>query len=299
MRWLLGSGSFSDVFLVEMASSSSGKTQAALKRLHDSMLDNLDSRSKVAAEVLQYELRILTQIPRHENIIRLQGVSKGFWDEPKEGFLLFELLSETLHTRIFRWQQSLRFAKERVNWWKRRALCREVEVREQLSRIRHTAVGIARALEFLHAHNILYRDLKPTNIGFTSEGNVKLFDFGLARLIDDPDKDRRLTWGAGTPRYMAPECATSQQYGFPADVYSFGMLLWEISTLQRPFAFASTLEVLQRLVVSSRPSLRKITSKTVKELLKACWSPTPDARPTMGLVRRQLEHHCQLRSSEE
>jgi serine/threonine protein kinase len=103
------------------------------------------------------------------------------------------------------------------------------------------ALQIAAGLKYLHSHNIIFRDLKPANIGFDVRGDVKLFDFGLARIMPDdgcPYTDTFFMSGAGSPRYMAPECLTfGESYNMKADIYSFAIILWEMLSASQPYAF--------------------------------------------------------------
>jgi serine/threonine protein kinase len=155
-------------------------------------------------------------------------------------------------------------------------------------------LGIAHALKHLHKHNIVYRDLKPANVGFGYNGHIKLFDLGLARThvpLQEPHRVRRLTGNAGTARYMAPEVALHEDYSFPADVHSYAILLWEICTLEKPYGNFSSMDQLKENAVQSqrRPNRRKICSPIIRELLKACWDPDPRVRPTFALIVQQVE----------
>jgi serine/threonine protein kinase len=139
-------------------------------------------------------------------------------------------------------------------------------------------------------------DLKPTNIGFDEDDHVKIFDFGLAREFseDSPMPTTRLmTGGAGTPRYMAPEVtAMSDTYGFPADVYSFTILLWQIVTSKTPYAdILSPAELAVKVVKESkRPSLSQIDfSDSLKSLVESGWSVDPTKRPTFSVICEELE----------
>eukprot|EP00568_Trieres_chinensis_P009063 CAMPEP_0183314746 /NCGR_PEP_ID=MMETSP0160_2-20130417/49439_1 /TAXON_ID=2839 ORGANISM="Odontella Sinensis, Strain Grunow 1884" /NCGR_SAMPLE_ID=MMETSP0160_2 /ASSEMBLY_ACC=CAM_ASM_000250 /LENGTH=93 /DNA_ID=CAMNT_0025480145 /DNA_START=1 /DNA_END=279 /DNA_ORIENTATION=- len=89
-------------------------------------------------------------------------------------------------------------------------------------------------MEYLHENRIVFRDLKPQNIGFDDKNKVKIFDFGIARKLD-PGDEKHPTGNTGTLRYMAPEVAKCKNYGLEVDVYSFGMLLWEICKWKKPF----------------------------------------------------------------
>lgn len=83
-------------------------------------------------------------------------------------------------------------------------------------------------------NSIIYRDVKPDNIGFDVRGEIKVFDFdmGLAKELQDSERNKdgtyNLTGFTGSIRYMAPEVAKSQPYNLSADVYSYGMLLWHV-----------------------------------------------------------------------
>ena len=97
------------------------------------------------------------------------------------------------------------------------------------------AAEIAAGFAYLHRKNILYRDTKPQNIGLDHNGHAKIFDLGLAKELHDGDR-RKHTGNCGTKRYMSPECGRFEHYGLSSDVYSFSLLLWEILSLERPFA---------------------------------------------------------------
>ena len=140
------------------------------------------------------------------------------------------------------------------------------------------------------------RDLKPSNVGFNKDGNVRLFDFGMARYLRDGDMP---TSGdqAGTYRYMAPEVmvANGWEVALPSDVYSFGVMLWELCTLHRPF---ESLTIRKRLTIPLlvhkvareewRPSLRRIHSRRVQSLIDACWAANPSVRPTFDDICVEL-----------
>lgn len=237
-----------------------------------------------------YEAEILSHLSPHPHIVSLVAISNGFLQDPTQGFLIMERVQETLKHRLARWSRNSKNAKKTscFQFVKRR---REM-LHDQRSRIELCGVGLARAFKFLHKHGIVYRDLKPANIGFGYDGLVKLFDFGLARRhVPLRDQPRRLTGDAGTARYMAPEVSLHEEYSLPADVHSYAIQLWEICTLERPYENCPSLDKLKERAVSSntRPSLRKIACPKVRELLKACWDPEPRQRPTFTVILKELE----------
>ena len=100
----------------------------------------------------------------------------------------------------------------------------------------HIALEIAKALEYIHEQKIIHRDIKPENIHITSGGTVKLMDFGIAKT-----QDLTLTrpgFTMGTPYYMAPEQVMGRDVTYLADMYSFGILLFELLTGAKPIQAA-------------------------------------------------------------
>jgi hypothetical protein len=163
---------------------------------------------------------------------------------------------------------------------------------------------IAEALVAIHARGILHRDLKPSNILLDGE-RVKVADFGLAGLVDstliseadtlDPNSplasDADLTrTGAimGTPRYMAPELAHGARAAGPsADVFSLGVVAYELLSNQRPFEVSPALERLKghpaptpRPIAEAQPDL----PRDLASLVDACLRETPEARPSAEVI---------------
>lgn len=159
-----------------------------VKRLNGEKLEARGSEED-ASKDLALEAQILLKLPKHENIISLFGLSANFWEEPLDGFLLLETLSETLHDRLNRWRSSWQgrsnFVKASLSGKRGRLLSEK----SQASRILNIGLPLARAMSFLHHHNIHYRDLKPHDVGFNSQtGELRLFDFGLTREYHEDDE---------------------------------------------------------------------------------------------------------------
>jgi serine/threonine protein kinase len=277
---IIGRGGFSTVHLVTLSTAKSPHplnwlrkdSQYALKRLNEDMSEEDSETTDSATTDLVCEAKILSQLPEHENIVRLHALSTGFWENPQQGFLVLERLKDTLHDRLSCWQRNPKFRNK------------------QQLRITQIAPSIAGAVAFLHQHRVIYRDLKPQNVGFDATGNVRLLDFGLARVYEKGET-RKLTGRTGSARYMAPEVARSQPYSFPADVHSYSILMWEVCTLQKAYANAVNVSRMLRQVAhgKERPSLERIESPAIRNLLSACWNPDPSMRPTFEHIAQDLK----------
>ena len=148
---------------------------------------------------------------------------------------------------------------------------------------------IAAALDYLHEKNIIFRDLKPENVGFDVRGDLKLFDFGLATIISpegDPYEDTYEMSGAGSPRYMSPEVLKEEpdRYNLKADVYTFSLVVWQILSLEKPYAFVQSRQELIDHVVNQggRPKIPPSWPEAIKESLSAAFDVDMANRPTMS-----------------
>lgn len=129
-----------------------------------------------------------------------------------------------------------------------------------------------------------YLDLKPDNVGFTKDGKVQLFDFGLCACVKSRMNDTdafELSGGTGSLRYMAPEVALKKPYNEKVDIYSFGIMVWQMARDRVPFEGFNRDEFFSRVVLGGeRPKLDKTWPNDFRELLISCWHNDPLKRPS-------------------
>ncbi|CAN0051791.1 unnamed protein product, partial [Ectocarpus fasciculatus] len=234
--------------------------------------------SEVALAEFETEAEVLSRI-KHPHIVRFLG--SGF--QPRR-FLVLELLdggslSHALGVRVDKDQKSWR---------------RSFNYLETLKLAR----AMAAALKYLHADwdsaiTIIHRDLKPDNIGFTSDGNIKLFDFGLCSVVKKFKRSSdtyHMTGNTGTLRYMAPEVAVGKSYNSTVDVYSFGIIVWQILKGDVPFQGMGRKAFMERVVAGGeRPRCGRSWPRPFCSLLQRCWSEDKDVRPSFEEILQELD----------
>jgi DNA-binding response OmpR family regulator len=114
---------------------------------------------------------------------------------------------------------------------------------------------IAKSLKVVHDAGIIHRDLKPPNVMLRDDGNVVLIDFGLARSLMGGDSSTRTGVLRGSPYYMSPEQAQGEVLDARTDLYSMGVMLYEMLAGKKPYLGASAIDVLQQHVMAPVPEL--------------------------------------------
>ena len=333
---VLGSGSFSKVSKVCIKGNSNcnkSNSLFALKRLKGDLLPlkltdqsckngSVKAFTKAATELAR-EAFLLSRLD-HPNIINIIGwtqnnvASYSTYRRHDAYFLVLELLQEeTLDDRIDGWNQN------DMNLQETSYMQHELKSHLQRRKIEQLTIckQIASALAYIHSRNVVYRDLKPQNIGFAraaqdSEDDVvvKLMDFGLARELPSngilppystnssqqrifrshPFKNNSsslfdMTGTVGTIRYMAPEVCLNRPYGLKCDVYSWSIVSHEILTQMKPYD-NMTPDMYQSAVCQQgvRPPTQNMPSEHAV-LLTQAWRSDPSMRLPLHRILRQLD----------
>ena len=306
---LLGRGAFSEVHEVRLVNDPE-RRKYAMKHLKFKLMSQPENFRLAAAE-LAVEAHMLASFD-HPNILKIRGWAANGVASFAEGghdsfFLILDALQETLDQRICRWETQEEVFKQNhaamhcsigfLDVWKRlsqphetvRTFMHEPAYQQLFLEKLGVCAEIACALNYLHERGVIFRDLKPNNIGFLN-GRVQLFDFGLSRELPGCDlvQPFAMSGKVGTLRYMAVEVATQQAYNVSADVFSWAMVSYEVLTLCKPFAgWTRDMHHNMVCVQGVRPDTTMLPSN-VRHMLEACWSQRPSLRPPMCSVVHQV-----------
>lgn len=262
-----------------------GQARYAIKKMTKNLHEKGDHQHFMRGVIdLSTEVMYLAVL-RHPHIIKMRAISSVNYCS-KDFFIIMDKLYGTLDVRIEVWK------KESAKFFIKK------EDKEEMFADRiMVAHDLASAMCFLHENNIIYRDLKPDNIGFDIRDDVKIFDFGLAAEMPpsrNPTDTFDFTGNTGSPRYMAPEVALCQPYNDTSDVYSFGILMNFIFDLKMPFANFSRVKMTQKVYKGKeRPKVNKKWPADIKKLLPRCWDRTIANRPHFPEVKETLQSAAQ------
>ncbi|KAL5199961.1 hypothetical protein ABZP36_021164 [Zizania latifolia] len=149
------------------------------------------------------------------------------------------------------------------------------------------AFDISKGMNYLHQNKIIHRDLKTANLLMDEHELIKVADFGVARVKAESGV---MTAETGTYRWMAPEVIEHKPYDSKADVFSFGVVLWELLTGKIPHEFLTPLQAAIGVVQENlRPAIPKGTNPKLAKLLKSCWEQNPAERPDFENILEELD----------
>eukprot|EP01038_Epipyxis_sp_PR26KG_P005042 gene5042-7036_t len=169
-----------------------------------------------------------------------------------------------------------------------------------------SAREIASGIDYLHnlvsdEISIVHRDLRPDNIGFTTSGTLKVFDFGLSKCIishSSDDEVFEMTGCTGCLRYMAPENLLQQPYNEKVDVYSFGVILWQMMSSKVPFQEFNKQRFFDEVVMGSYTlPIENKWPICIQNLIKKCTDKNYIHRPSFHQIIEELEMEICVRKN--
>ena len=254
---LIGKGTCSSVFHAVW-----NGTDVAVKRVLRSLLQ------KEAISGFEAESQILFQL-RHPNVIQLYGICEN------QGQML--LVTELLARGALR--EVLDDREAALPWALRLGFARDA----------------AAGLHYLHSfdgdRSIMHRDIKSANFLVAKDWTVKVGDFGISRILSSDDEVRQTL--CGTMSYCAPEILRGQPYTLSVDVYSFGIVMWEIMTRETPFAGVAAPALREAVAKSGkRPPIPQTAIDQYPgycKILTHCLISEPERRPSMKAVLKGLQ----------
>ncbi|XP_066261761.1 tyrosine-protein kinase receptor torso-like [Euwallacea similis] len=256
------------------------------------------------------EIEIMKSVPYHAHIVRLIGVvTKNRLSNP---LMLVEHcakgdLQSFLRQVAFVLQESpVQTSDESIKFFNNKSYDLDgrekfvLEPQDLLSFARQIVLG----MEFLSNLKVIHRDLAARNVLITENNILKISDFGLSRDIYTDNVYRKITGGKLPFRWMALESLTHQIYTTESDVWSFGIVLWEIVTLGgNPYPTVNTEELVNWLKGGYRMERPSNCNEDLYQIMHSCWQTSPSLRPTFKELRetfdRLLESKMQYISLEE
>jgi serine/threonine protein kinase len=221
-------------------------------------------KEKKELEDFWKEANLMIELPPHPNIVRVFGIST---DGTQPILVLEYCAGGSLDKLLFVDEQPMNET-------------------QKITLVR----GIAAGMRHLHNHNLIHRDLAARNILLSGTGDPKISDFGMSRLLQKEDEGKTKA-NVGPIRWMAPESLAKQTYSKKSDVWSFGIVAYEIVARREPHIDVEPLEV--GLLIRDQHLTPKIPDDCppiLRELMQLCWQADPNQRPSFKEICRLLNH---------
>ncbi|KOX68855.1 Tyrosine kinase receptor Cad96Ca, partial [Melipona quadrifasciata] len=256
---ILGEGCFGQVWKCEALDidGKSGATIVAVKTLKE----NATERERLD---LAQELRVMKNLDPHPNVVRLLGCCT----EREPMFVILEYVSGG------KLQSFLRASREERNHGGPGLTSRDLT---------GFVYQIAKGMEYLASKGIIHRDLAARNILIDENRACKVADFGFARDVAANQIYERKSEGRLPIRWMAPESLYDNIFSVKSDIWSFGVLIWEIVTLgSTPYPGLAAAEVMRRIKEGYRLDRPEHCKRELYNIMYYCWDKDPACRPSFG-----------------
>ncbi|XP_022101409.1 fibroblast growth factor receptor-like isoform X2 [Acanthaster planci] len=271
----LGSGSFAVVYKAEAEGivRKGTNTTVAVKMLKETATPNDQSD-------FQKELQLYSMLDRHPNVLSMLGCCTD--KDP-----MYIILEYVPHGNLQTYLRQIRTGTDPTNLNKN-----ELVRKNNLTptEILTFACQVVRGMEYLESKQCIHRDLATRNI-LLGEGMIcKVADFGLARDVAERSQYEMQSQGRVPVRWMAPESLLTNMYTCKSDVWSFGVLLWELVTLgSHPYPGMSSQKVINEIKKGYRLPKPDHCSDDVYKIMQDCWQERPDDRPDFARLHITID----------
>lgn len=268
---ILGEGCFGQVWRCEALDidGREGSTVVAVKTLKENASD------KERSDLLQ-ELQVMKMLEPHPNVVRLLGCCT----EKEPTFVIMEYVP---HGKL---QSFLRNSRAERYYGNLHGPSNSLTSRDLTSFV----YQVARGMDFLSSKGIIHRDLAARNILVGENHICKVADFGFARDIISSHVYERKSEGRLPIRWMAPESLYDNIFSVKSDVWSFGVLIWEIVTLgSTPYPGLAAAEVMRKVRDGYRLDKPEHCRRELYNIMYYCWDKDPKERPSFNELIKLLE----------
>ncbi|XP_077625608.1 fibroblast growth factor receptor 1 isoform X3 [Crocuta crocuta] len=282
----LGEGCFGQVVLAEAIGLDKDKpnrvTKVAVKMLKS------DATEKDLSDLIS-EMEMMKMIGKHKNIINLLGACTQ--DGP-----LYVIVEYASKGNLREYLQARRPPGLEYCYNPSHNPEEQLSSKDLVS----CAYQVARGMEYLASKKCIHRDLAARNVLVTEDNVMKIADFGLARDIHHIDYYKKTTNGLLPVKWMAPEALFDRIYTHQSDVWSFGVLLWEIFTLGgSPYPGVPVEELFKLLKEGHRMDKPSNCTNELYMMMRDCWHAVPSQRPTFKQLVEDLDRIVALTSNQE
>ncbi|XP_072834969.2 fibroblast growth factor receptor 1 isoform X1 [Pogona vitticeps] len=282
----LGEGCFGQVVLAEAIGLDKDKpnrvTKVAVKMLKS------DATEKDLSDLIS-EMEMMKMIGKHKNIINLLGACTQ--DGP-----LYVIVEYASKGNLREYLQARRPPGMEYCYNPTHLPEEQLSFKDLVS----CAYQVARGMEYLASKKCIHRDLAARNVLVTDDNVMKIADFGLARDIHHIDYYKKTTNGRLPVKWMAPEALFDRIYTHQSDVWSFGVLLWEIFTLGgSPYPGVPVEELFKLLKEGHRMDKPSNCTNELYMMMRDCWHAVPSQRPTFKQLVEDLDRILAMTSNQE